>query len=431
MTLGTQWLSAARYLDQGHALRRSLVTGFVSVRRYSLSRADRHASPAHVIHFSTVHPPFDPRIFDRECRTLRESGYRVEYFSADVPEEDRDGIAIRSLLLSSWLTRALKPITRRTRAGRMAFGWFGVVEVALRRRPAIVHLHDPELLPAALVLRLARKRVIYDAHEDLQRQILNKQYLGLWRHVVAPLAGVTIRVAARCVSGVVVAHDWQADTTPNSTVVRNLPRLEVLSEIAIEKRSNPSLVYVGSITRDRGAVTMLDLMSRLRGQVPSLELVLAGNVHDDLLDELRSHPEWQHVEYHGPVPWQQAMELVASAHVGVFLPHAVPTYLNQEPTKLFEYLALGLQCVVPNFPLYRELVGGRGDVLMASPPDYSDLDGEVISSLRTQSSMRPHTRENSWSWQPEGNRLVELYDQLLGYVSEERNDEFSDVPDLV
>ena len=41
----------------------------------------------------------------------------------------------------------------------------------------IYHIHDPELLLIALKLKKRNKKVIYDAHEDLPRQILTKHWI--------------------------------------------------------------------------------------------------------------------------------------------------------------------------------------------------------------------------------------------------------------
>ena len=41
----------------------------------------------------------------------------------------------------------------------------------------LYHFHDPELMLFAFFLKLRHKKVVYDIHEDLTKQILIKNYI--------------------------------------------------------------------------------------------------------------------------------------------------------------------------------------------------------------------------------------------------------------
>jgi hypothetical protein len=53
-----------------------------------------------------------------------------------------------------------------------------VYRKALKTDADIYHLHDPELMPLGLLLKLQRKKVIYDVHENLPKQISIKHWIN-------------------------------------------------------------------------------------------------------------------------------------------------------------------------------------------------------------------------------------------------------------
>ena len=86
-----------------------------------------------VVHLSVVHPASEPRIYERECRTLAEAGYDVTYLVPGARPR-RDDYGVR-----------LVPLPERKRSRR----WLSTREIlgALHElRPHVVHIHDPELL---------------------------------------------------------------------------------------------------------------------------------------------------------------------------------------------------------------------------------------------------------------------------------------------
>src|SRR3546814_19533492 len=82
-----------------------------------------------------------------------------------------------------------------------------VLWAAVRRnRERIVHFHDPEIIPAALLLHWQGVTVVYDAHEDVPRQILSKRWMPKGTHrLVARLFETLEDFAARRFAAVVTS----------------------------------------------------------------------------------------------------------------------------------------------------------------------------------------------------------------------------------
>ncbi|MGC8982027.1 MAG: glycosyltransferase family 1 protein, partial [Minisyncoccia bacterium] len=89
---------------------------------------------AKVCHITTVHSPFDVRIFHKECKTLAKSGYEVYLIAQHDKEEIVDGIHLIPL-----------PIVR-SRIRRMIYLPIRALKEALKLKANIYHFHDPELI---------------------------------------------------------------------------------------------------------------------------------------------------------------------------------------------------------------------------------------------------------------------------------------------
>ena len=178
-----------------------------------------------VVHLTTVHPPFDTRIFYREAKTLARAGYEVVLIAQHDKDELVEGIKIIAL-----------PKPRNRLARILGLTWLAF-RLALRQRAEIYHFHDPELLPIGVMLKLfTRARVIYDVHEDVPEQILTKYWIPVpLRRPLAVVFNAFEKLLARAVDAVVVATEGIAKKflRLRPVVVHNYPDLEMLSLIHI------------------------------------------------------------------------------------------------------------------------------------------------------------------------------------------------------
>src|SRR6266851_2932452 len=163
---------------------------------------------------TTVHSPFDTRVFHKEAKTLVSAGYDVTLVVQHSCQEVVDGVRIVPLP---------KPRSRFDRMTRLALS---ALRIGLRQRAAIFHFHDPELIPVGIVLKLFGKRVIYDVHEATPEDILVKEWVPeRLRKLAIRVLGRLERISCGYFDHIIVASRYTGRTFPEgrTTTIANYP----------------------------------------------------------------------------------------------------------------------------------------------------------------------------------------------------------------
>lgn len=362
-----------------------------------------------IAHLSSAHPRDDVRIFNKQCRTLARAGHRVSLIIADGQgDEVRDEVAIIDVgvkQIGRW--RRMTDTVRR------------VYQCALALKPDVVHFHDPELLLAALRLKKARIKVVYDVHEDLPRQILAKHWIpsGL-RPVIAGSLEALEQYAVRYFDAVVTSTPYirQRFVRQNADVIDvcNYPILqEFVSDIPWQQRHN-EVCYVGSLSRTRG-------IEQLLAALPDTDatLNLAGRWSEgDLRERLVWQPGWAQVNDLGILDRAGVAEVLARSKVGLVTLLPTPSYVNALPIKLFEYMAAGLPVIASDFPLWRGIVEEAGCGVLVDPENPSAIAEAIRGLLGHDARAAELGRAGQqavtqrYSWTAEAEKLIQLYQRL-------------------
>jgi len=174
---------------------------------------------------SSVHRWNDTRLLYREASTLSEQ-YRVEV-DAEAPfaSQQWGDIQIRGLKI---LPRWARPIHWIT------LGWRALTSPA-----RVIHFHDPELIPLGLMLRMVGKEVIYDVHEDVPLDLLEKAWIPVYlRRIMVAVYRLWQALADRFLSAIITATEPIAAQFHNHrlTVIRNYPPVKILSSADARSR---------------------------------------------------------------------------------------------------------------------------------------------------------------------------------------------------
>jgi glycosyltransferase involved in cell wall biosynthesis len=362
-----------------------------------------------VVHLTTVHGSSDTRIFRKEARTIASNGYRVALLVPHQSHATVDGVE-------------MVPISRPNhRLGRMVIGAARAYRLARRMPASIYHIHDPELLLAGWCLAKSGRVVLYDAHEDTPAQILDKDWIPKpLRRIVAWAFDRIERRLTRSFAGVITATEKIAERFPGAAVVHNYP--DLASFPAPSPRATASevrVVYVGGLTRARGAVQMVRAMGAVRSADVVLEIV--GAVRPTpLVDELRGVAGFARVRLHGHLPWDAAWNFVADhGDIGLLLFQPAKNHVEALPTKLFEYMASGLPVIASDFPLWRRILEESGAGLVVDPGDPQAI-ATAIDRLVADPALRRAMGERArtaaverYNWRTEGERLLRVYREAL------------------
>jgi len=374
---------------------------------------------------TSVHEPYDGRIFYRESATLAKTGYQVILVApSSTPPTTRSGIQVIGLP---------KP---QNRTGRPLV-WLRLFRETLRLRPDVIHFHDPDLLLPAPLFRLAwgrRVKIVYDVHEYFVDSLAEKYWIPRWlRPPVHATAGWLEQALVQMVDGIVCAVDGQLNLYPRFSgpisVVRNLPLAQLFQDARPHQALSDKglkLIYVGLILPERGIDIVLEAIQILHtDDIRDVHLFLLGpEISPTYIEHIRgfaAHDLPDQVHWLGAVPHEELKHYLVAADVGMAPGLVTQQYRNPGiATKLFEYMLCGLPIVSTDHPHRRTYIEEANCGLVV-PPEDAAAWAEAILWLRDHpgeaQAMGRRGRAmvlDHYTWEQEQPRLLSFYDALLG-----------------
>jgi glycosyltransferase involved in cell wall biosynthesis len=369
-----------------------------------------------VCHVTTAHDAGDARIFHKECATLAAAGYRVVLVAPHGRRETNHGVLIDPL------PPARGKLQRWARLQARA------AVAAARQRAALYHIHDPELIPLALLARvLWRKRVVYDMHELYSEDLVAR--LGRAR----PLARAALQLALerwplRMFDLVVFATESLRREMPApraAVTLMNLPTVKddrrIGGSIPWEQRQY-DVIHLGSISPPRLSF-MLEVARRVSEERPGFKWLFLGipssgiewamsNYDSDFLD--------RHVVFRGHVTHLEALDRVRASRIGFTYHPLERRFLVAIPMKVFEYMLMEVPAVSTALPeLTRLLRAGHDAILIDSddPEPYARWIALLLADPERAQAIGRAGRArivDGLNWEAsEGDKLLAAYGDVL------------------
>lgn len=358
-----------------------------------------------VAHVTTVHHPLDPRIYLKEVATLRQASIETWLIARKAPGSD----GIDQFLGLSDGKGLFNRLRRHVQSYRH-----------LRKlQPAIVHIHDPELIPIGYALRVVDGcKVIYDMHENYtgrkkrggrMLRVLENWCFGWVDHVVLAESSYERILTGR--------------STPSTAILNyTLPSARLHEK---DGAAPLTLIYTGTISNCRGLGHMIDLASEIKRAGLPWRIKIVGVSHlpaERMEAERRIREEelgsvLERVGWDTYVPWDKLAVHYAHADVGLALFEPLPNHTGSILSKFYEYIYFGIPVVCSDFSLWRAFFEANGCGMTVRPNDAARvlalINGLVDGGGYERLAVATRSARDRYMWSAMEPRLTGLYRDLL------------------
>ncbi len=377
--------------------------------------------------------PVEPRC-RRMAEALARQGYGVDVLALRWPgqaeEEIVDGVRVYRL-----------PVTHHQGAGAPVYlaeyaTFF--VRAAIRllcldrvRRYHLVQVHNPPdaLLLSALLLKIRGVPLVLDLRELTPELFMSR--FGLGRHsAVVRLLVAQERLACACADTVFVLHErhrriMMGRGIPEHKLVQvmNCPDERVFdpARTSAPRAADGAFVviYHGSMLHRYGVDLLVQAAAQVRPQIPNLRVELYGT--GDYLPSVerlvRELGLADTVRFHGQQPLEEMPQRIVAADVGV-IPMRQDVFTDCVlPTKLLEYVALGVPAVASRTATTADYFDDTM-VQFFRPGDVDDLAQKLLAlyhdpALRRRQAERARGFTAQHNWATEQARYLEWVARMM------------------
>ena len=365
---------------------------------------------------TTVHDYNDNRVYYKEVLSLQKLGYDITYIAPNASLVNTPDINCIDLpqIDSVW---------------KRLVNSFKVYKIAKNQKCDIYHFHDSELMMVGLWLKkFTNAKVVYDVHEDYPAQMLSKHYLSTWMR--KPLYNIIRWLESRCNSkfdAIITADNFVYNhfSSDKTIVLYNYPQTEYISKslegVSIDKKWD--VIFPGSMSKFT-AKMIVDTVSIVKNNGCDIKAVMISPFHfDGGIDWVKSYIIVKGMNLDDflimkNIPPYEVPQYVASTKIGLIpLPDTQKMRANI-PTKMFEYMYLGLPVITGDLPPSAQYLNRVKAGFLVDPNSPEEYAERILWLLKNPDKLVEiglvgrHLVETECNWQAEENKLRDLYEKL-------------------
>ena len=127
----------------------------------------------------------------------------------------------------------------------------------------------------------------------------------------------------------------------------------------------------------------------------------------------------QKVFIRGYMKPDEGIKIIAACHIGLAILKNTPNYIESYPTKIFEYMALGLPVITSDFPLYKKIIREAECGFCVNPENSTEIANAIEyliihpEEARQMGQNGKRAVEKNYDWKYEEIKLNKFYQIVL------------------
>jgi len=372
---------------------------------------------------TTRHFPGDPRIFEKESKSLVEAGHEVVIL---VPEgilpENAEGVQFKTFTKISGPFKKINTIIQTYR-------------LAKDINADVYHCHEIDVsLFIGWLMKIKGKeknvKLIFDCHE-FWLGFFNFRMPFLIRWLFKPIFRFYEKwIVSRC-DAIITANSIERayyqimfPLKPIVTIynVPHIPTKQNDENNSNEKKYDIS--FEGFLNFERGLKQLFNLVLELKNEFPNIRLLIVGKLQgeDSKIwgERFMSENNLEtNIEITGWVSYKEIPAFHKKCKIGIFLYNPTPNnLLAGPPNKLFNFMRARLPVVVSNLPETVNIVREIRCGYIVDPESMDEIKNAVIKLLRDENLRKKFGENgyqsilNKYNWESESEKFLMFYDSL-------------------
>lgn len=346
----------------------------------------------------------DPRIFQRQCKSLVNGGFEVCILTNDgQPNKVIEGIKVYATD-KYW----------KNRIKVLLFANSQFLKKAIEVNADIYQLHSPELLSLGLKLKKLGKIVIYDSHEDLPSHIHEKEWIPvIFRKPISIFINFYINRVLKNYNEIISPHHHVVEKleliNANTTLITNFAKVgsSINFDLSHYLNRQNSICYSGTVYLSSNQEFILEAISNIN----NLKYQIVGFIDENYKEQLSERKGFEKLQFLGRIPFEELDDFYSKSLIGMVimdyrlnLGYRRGTYAVN---KIFEYMQAGLPIICTDYDLWKEIVDKYDCGICVEPHNAKQIE-EAIQFLISnkekayqmgQNGRKAVLQEYNWSTQ--------------------------------